>query len=190
MVFEQLPGVPADSQPVALLGGVPFRVVGPLVGLQSRRAYEYAEHARVSGKPTLQRVGESLESLTLELELSYVICDPDAAYREIQTLAEAGQAVPLVWASGVVRGMYVITNVEETTRALTPQGVTLQRSARVELLEWVAPPPVVDAPPRAESAPARGTSHPSARTRRPNRPSAGGGATHRDVPPSTITRRR
>ncbi|HEY0155451.1 MAG TPA: phage tail protein [Longimicrobium sp.] len=184
----KLPGVPTDSLPYLALGAVTFRLVGPVVGLQSRRGYGFAEHARASGKPSLHRLGQELEHVTIELEFLRAFCDPDAAFAELQALAAAAQAVPLVWAaSGVVRGHYVLNSLEETTGDTSLQGQALRRSARLELLEWVEPPRAPDAPQRAASAPARGLPTAGARTPGARRPPAG--ANQRAVPASTITRR-
>lgn len=124
----------------AQLGSVVFEVVGALTEFGARREYAYAEHARIENKPTIQYVGEGLEEADLGFALDEWLCDPAEALEDLQKMAAAHQAVPLVWGDTRVQGPYVLRGVEHTVAQAGPDGRPQRITGRIRLQEWVAPP--------------------------------------------------
>lgn len=118
------------------LGSLEYHLVGPVVGLESSHTFDYAEHTVVEGKPRLQFVGSGLDTLTLSLALHEEYCDPDLEMLALETAAAEHQAMPLVWASGSVRGRYVIAQLDETIHQTDALGRRISSSVRVALKEW------------------------------------------------------
>lgn len=120
----------------AQLGDVVFQVTGPVTGMEARREYTYAEHEVIEGKPRLQYVGDGLEELTLELTFDAAFCEPGESVKEIRAMADRHEAVPFLFATGEVRGRYVVREIEEVVEATDAEGAVTRATCRVTLLEW------------------------------------------------------
>src|ERR1700730_412153 len=104
-MFKSLP----RSQPLfAVLGEIPFQVVGSPEGYESRRGYDFAEHRVIERKPRLQWLGHELAPLTFELRLHSSFTDPAAKLALLRSTAAAHLALPLVFGNGGFRGFFVI----------------------------------------------------------------------------------
>jgi len=73
----------------AVLGEIPFQVVGSPEGYESRRGYDFAEHRVIESKPRLQWLGNDLERLKFELRLHSSFTDPAAKLALLRSTAAA-----------------------------------------------------------------------------------------------------
>jgi phage protein U len=169
----------------AQLGSVVFEVVGALTEFGARREYGYAEHARIENKPTVQYVGEGLEEADLGFALDEWLCEPADALQALHQMAEAHQAVPLLWGSAVRPRSYVLRNIEHTVAQAGPDGRPQRITGRIKLQEW-APPPSATETRTAGTGPAVGPeARAGAQTPPPNRPA---GTDARSTPVNATTR--
>lgn len=127
---------------LAQLGDLLFAVIGPVTGLSSKRAYTYAVHEPIEGKPRLQAIGDELEVLTFTLDFMRELADPVSSYVNLCAAAAAHQVMPLIFADGQVMGRYVITSIEDTVDLTDVLGTVTKRRTRVELTEWVESKPL------------------------------------------------
>jgi phage protein U len=102
-----------------------------------RRAYEYAEHKVIEGKPRLQWVGDALDEISIKIVLHASYCNPELELNNLRNAATAHQALPYVTGAGVYKGNYVITALEEDTRHTDPQGRVIYLEAMLSLKEYV-----------------------------------------------------
>ena len=120
----------------AVLGEIPFEVVGSPEGFESRRSYDFAEHRVVESKPRLQWLGNDLERLKLELRLHASFTDPAAKMALLRSTAAAHLALPLVFGNGGFRGFFVIESIAMRSQQLSARGVPIAITAALALKEW------------------------------------------------------
>jgi len=122
----------------AVLGEIPFQVVGSPEGFESRRGYDFAEHRVVESKPRLQWLGNDLERLKFELRLHSSFTDPAAKLALLRSPAAAHLALPLVFGNGGFRGFFVIGSISMRSQQLSARGVPIAITAAIALKEWAA----------------------------------------------------
>lgn len=124
----------------ALLGELQFELLAYFEGLEGRLASDYAEHARIEGKPRLQWIADKLDEWTIRLKFHHRYCDPE---RELARLKQAkGRHAPLqfVLANGEYKGDFVITDLGMTAEHTDTNGRLIAVEASVSLKEYVEPP--------------------------------------------------
>ncbi|WP_139771120.1 phage tail protein, partial [Salmonella enterica] len=101
---------------------------------------DYAEHARIEGKPGLQFVGDRLDEIQISLVFHQHYCVPDVELARVRTAMKAHQALALVFGNGDYRGWFVITDVTATSEQTDSTGNVLAVSATVSLREYTGDP--------------------------------------------------
>lgn len=140
----------------ALLGEIQFELVTHFDGLEINRATKFARHETLGGKPVLQRTGDELDELTIELAFHDYYCDPEAELKKLDAARLAAKALPLVWGNGVVEGSFVIESLRIVQQGATQYGKVISLSATVKLVEFVESAPLAAAVREKQaSAPAR-----------------------------------
>lgn len=75
--------------------------------------YQYASHDLATGKPVLQAVGSTLSSINIALQLNVMLGhDIENVITRIDKMRESGKPQLLVFADGMYRGNYVITDLQ------------------------------------------------------------------------------
>ena len=120
----------------ALLGDIQFEVI-VLGGMDSKFATDYAEHARIEGKPRLQWIGDKLDEISLELKLHFVFCDPDAELSKLYAAMSAHAALPFVLANGEYKGEFVIADISLTEEFTDAKGGRLSAGVKINLREYI-----------------------------------------------------
>lgn len=105
----------------AQLGSVTFKLKS-VNGMEMSRAYNYAEHEIINGKPVLQFTGEGLEQLTLGIELHWAFCEPSVEIKRLHVQAESHEILPMTFASGEHAGNYVLCNIQQTVTQTDSEG--------------------------------------------------------------------
>ncbi|OQS39768.1 phage tail protein [Chromobacterium haemolyticum] len=129
----------------ALLGDIQFELITHFDGFEVTKATKYARHEVMDGKPILQRTGEELDELTIELAFHDYYCDPEKELKRLDEARKAGKAMPLIWGNGVVAGQFVIEKIRVTTQTANRYGKVMSLSASVSLLEYVENQPLTAA---------------------------------------------
>ncbi|MCS3806692.1 phage protein U [Chromobacterium alkanivorans] len=144
----------------ALLGDVQFDLITYFDGFESQFGVDYAEHALIDGKPRLQRVGDKLDEIRIQLSFHSQFCDPEQELIKLQTALRAHQAMALVLGNGDYKGWFVLTELQATSRQTDQAGTLIALEASLTLREFVGDkknplaPPAVQAklPPAAATA--------------------------------------
>lgn len=162
----------------ALLGDVQFELITYFDGLDGKFGVDYAEHARIEGKPRLQRVGDKLDEWSLKLKFHQTYCDPEAELIKLKDAMRTYTPASFVLATGSYKGDFVITDMSLNSEQTTKEGALISATVDVTLREAVGLPGV-KARPNAPAIAKSGTPyhHPTAKNNvtdqaRPNIPSA------------------
>lgn len=121
----------------ALLGDIQFELLAYFEGMEWHYATDYAEHARIEGKPRLQFIGDKLDELKLSTRFHTFYCEPEV---EIQRLREAQlshAAMPFVLGTGEFKGDFVITEFSVTPEFTDYQGALVSATASLSLKESI-----------------------------------------------------
>jgi len=130
----------------AVLGDIPFLVVGSPEAFSDSRGYDYAEHRVVQARPRLQWLADDLMTIRLEMLLHQSFTEPAASLLVLRQAAATHAALPLVFGNGDFRGYFVITRIDTQSRQLSGSGdlfaITVRLSLRESPVEFdpAAPP--------------------------------------------------
>lgn len=119
----------------AVLGDIPFQVVGSPEALSDSRRYDYAEHRVVQARPVLQWLADDLVTIRLEMLLHRSFTEPLASLLVLQQTASAHAALPLVFGNGEFRGYFVIETIDTVSRQLSGVGDLFAILVRLTLRE-------------------------------------------------------
>jgi phage protein U len=119
----------------AILGDIPFQVVGSPESLSDTRGYDYAEHRVVQDRPVLQWLADELETIQLEMLLHQSFTDPTANLLLLLQAAETHAALPLVFGNGYFRGYFVIAKIDTVSKQLSGTGDLFAITVRLSLRE-------------------------------------------------------
>ena len=119
----------------AVLGDIPFQVLGSPETLIDSRVYDYAEHRVVQDRPLLQWLADSLEEIRIEMLLHSSFTIPAVSLLLLQEGAEIHSALPLVFGNGDFRGYFVITKIETLARQMSGSGDLFAVTVRLNLRE-------------------------------------------------------
>lgn len=109
-------------------------------GFEATFGVDYAEHARIEGKPGLQFVGDKLDEIQISLVFHQHYCVPDMELARLRTAMKSHQALALVFGNGDYRGWFVITDVTATSEQTDSTGNVLAVNATASLREYIGDP--------------------------------------------------
>ncbi|MCT2386796.1 phage tail protein [Erwinia pyrifoliae] len=135
----------------AILGNIEFELITYWDGFEATFGVDYAEHARIQGKPGLQFVGDKLDEIQISLVFHQHYCVPDVELARLRTAMKAHQALALVFGNGDYRGWFVITDVSATSEQTDGTGNVLALNATVSLREYIGDPKNPLTPPAIKS---------------------------------------
>ena len=95
----------------ATLGEIEFEVLNTPQSLTFSRGWNFVEHSRIDGKPTIQRVGGVLSNVNLGIRLHRAFTNPQERIDELIDLSDEQKPLTLVLAD-INEGEFVITNLE------------------------------------------------------------------------------
>ena len=119
----------------AVLGDIPFLVVGSPEAFSDSRGYDYAEHRVVQARPRLQWLADDLMTIRLEMLLHQSFTEPAASLLVLRQAAATHAALPLVFGNGDFRGCFVITRIDTQSRQLSGSGDLFAITVRLSLRE-------------------------------------------------------
>ncbi|WP_095128656.1 phage tail protein [Pseudomonas sp. Irchel s3h14] len=120
----------------AILGDIEFTVAGGISGMEQSGSADWAEHARIQGKPLLEWIGEGLDECNLTIELHPVLGDPEERLRTLRLAKSKHEPLAFVMGSGEYLGAYVITNISNAMRRTTAVGQIKAATVQLSLKEY------------------------------------------------------
>lgn len=124
----------------AVLGDIEFELLVYWDGFDATFGMDYAEHARIEGKPGLQFIGEKLDEVSISLVFHDHYCQPDVELARLRDAMVAHQALALVFGNGDYRGWFVITDIRATSQQTDGYGNVQALSAELSLREYIGDP--------------------------------------------------
>lgn len=119
----------------AMLGPISFHLITYFEGVTNKRAWDYAQHDVIEGKPRLQYMGEALEEVTIDLMFHVSYCNPEAELAKLRIAGSMRTALPFIYGSGQYVGMFVIKQIQTTSRQTDSRGGLVAVVAKVTLME-------------------------------------------------------
>lgn len=123
------------------LGNIVFEAL-PIIGLDERYGYDFAEHAVIEGKPLLQCIGDRLDETSLSIRFHFAFCDPDAAFDQLKAAADRHDALRFSSGDGRNYGMRVVTELAKTLVQTADNGRPMVIESQLTLKEWVDADPL------------------------------------------------
>lgn len=120
----------------AILGDIEFTVAGGISAMEHSGSADWAEHARIQGKPLLEWIGEGLDECNLTIELHPVLGDPEQRLRALRQAKSQHLPLAFVMGGGEYLGPYVITQLSNVVRRTTATGQLLAATVQVSLREY------------------------------------------------------
>lgn len=125
----------------AQLGSIPFQGLQGFTEFSETRSTNIAEHARIEGKPRLQRVGSNLHDLKLSILLHASFCNPEQQFSALDEARENAELLPLVLSNGVYVSDYVLASLDRTVQQTDPQSNIISMTLSLSLKEAYNPNP-------------------------------------------------
>ena len=98
---------------------------------------EYAEHARIGGKPRLQwTTGDKLDEVRIQLVFHASYCDPEQEFVKLHTAMRSREARQFVLGNGTYKGWFVVTELSGASRQTDARGALVAMDASVTLREY------------------------------------------------------
>lgn len=120
----------------ALLGDIEFTVAGGITGMDQRGTTDWAEHARIQGKPLLEWIGEGLDETSLSIELHPKLGDPEKRWQALRDAKSKHQPLALVLGSGDYLGPHVIADLSLQHRRMSATGQLTAATVQLSLREY------------------------------------------------------
>ena len=122
--------------PWCTLGDYEYKLIMAPSRYSTGWKWNWVEHDRIEGKPTLQQVGGTLRKIDLDLHLHGEFCNPEKELQTLIDLANKGEAIPVVIGEKY-QGLFVIEDLPLTVRKTTEEAALLAIEVTVTLKEWV-----------------------------------------------------
>jgi len=121
----------------AQLGSVRFELLETPESVRQRDKWDYVEHKVLDEKSHLQRMGKSLQELTLKIKLSTAFgTDPQKLLSAIYENAEKEEPLPFILGDGTIVGKFVIEEIAKEWKRTDNKGRLLSVELEVKLKEW------------------------------------------------------
>lgn len=119
----------------AQLGSIKFEGLKGFTGYRAKHAQAIAQHALMDGKPKLQKTGDALDELQLDITLHKSFCDPSSEIEALRKYIADGAIVPLITGLGELVGNFTIASMDVSHGHTGPTGMVVMASVSINLLE-------------------------------------------------------
>jgi phage protein U len=117
------------------LGDIRFQgLFGPDI-FKGKRSQALAQHALIDGKPKLQKLGDNLEEIQLDIQLHSRFCNPETEISKLHAMCADGQILPLITGTGELVGNFTIAEVGRSYNHLDPRGRIIWARVGINLIE-------------------------------------------------------
>lgn len=119
----------------AQLGDIRFQGLFGFDSFKGKRSQALAQHALIDGKPKLQKLGDMLEEIQLDIQLHSRFCNPESEIGRLHSLCADGQILPLITGTGELVGNFTIAEVGRAYNHLDPRGRIIWARVGINLIE-------------------------------------------------------
>jgi hypothetical protein len=119
----------------AQLGNIVFEGLFGFDTFKGKRAQSLAQHALIDGKPRLQKTGDQLEEIQLDIQLHSRFCNPESEISRIHQACADGLIMTLITGAGELVGDFTISEVGRSYNHLDPRGRIIWARVGINLIE-------------------------------------------------------
>ena len=121
----------------AQLGTIRFELLETPESVRQRDKWDYVERKVLDEKSHLQKMGKSLQELTLKIKLSTSFgTDPKEMLSIIYENAKKEEPLPFILGDGTIVGKYVIEEITKEWKRTDNKGKLLSVELEIKLKEW------------------------------------------------------
>jgi phage protein U len=102
--------------------------------LQRKTDWQHARSQRIGARDATQFVGRGTETISLSGSVYHEIADGRVSIDDLRTMADEGEALPLVSGAGIIFGDFVITAIDERHKYALADGTPLRIDFAIDLL--------------------------------------------------------
>lgn len=124
----------------AVLGETELEVIQWLDGFEVRFAAEWAEQGLIARKSLIQHTGYRPDEVRIDVLLHAQWCDPGVELARLKERLDAAEPMAFVLGTGEYRGIFVVTDIETTTRQTDGTGALMALEVRITLKECIGDP--------------------------------------------------
>ena len=121
---------------LATLGEIEFQLLTLPSTLNLSADFNYVEHEKIMGKPTLQKVGGNLRTISLDFRFHVSWCDPTEQYEKLLEAEKSEKPLPLVLGEDFL-DEWVIISLTKSYARLQPDASIWWIDVSVRLKEYV-----------------------------------------------------
>jgi phage protein U len=120
----------------AQLGNIRFEGLIGFNTFTKRTEANYAEHARIDGKPRLQKIGDNLDTIRFDMQLHASFSNIEDDLAALRTAQRNGDVLPFVDGKGTLFGTFVIMTIDEMQSQTYKDGTPFLVNLSIELKEY------------------------------------------------------
>jgi len=119
----------------AQLGDIIFEGLKGFTAYRAKYAQQLAQHALIDGKPKLQKTGDALDELTIDMTLHRSFCNPETEIAKLKQYASDGAILTLITGTGETVGNFTVASMDVGVSHTGPTGLLVLSTVSVSLLE-------------------------------------------------------
>jgi phage protein U len=125
-------------------GDITFDILTAPQSFSIKKETEFAEHARINNKPKLQKTGEKLDDLSIQLQFHKAFCTPESEVAKFENLRKSATINSFLLGTGEFIGSFVISAINKTITDAFDNGALLCVTLDVTFKEAVSSSPLTD----------------------------------------------
>lgn len=119
----------------AQLGDIIFEGLKGFTGYRAKYAQQLAQHALIDGKPKLQKTGDALDELQVDMTFHRSFCNPESEIAKLKQYVLDGAILPLITGTGETVGNFTVASMDVSVSHTGPSGLLVLSTVSVNLLE-------------------------------------------------------
>jgi len=124
----------------AVLGETELEVIQWLDGFEAHFGAQWAEQGLIGRKSLIQHTGYKPDEVRIQVLLHAQWCDPGVELARLKERLDRAEPMALVLGTGEYRGVFVVTDIETTTRQTDGAGALMALEATLTLKECIGDP--------------------------------------------------
>lgn len=119
----------------AQLGDIIFEGLKGLTGMRGKFAQKIAQHELIDSKPKLQKTGDALDELAIDMTFHRKFCNPESEIAKLKRAITRGAVLPLITGTGELVGNFTVASMDVDTKHTGPTGLVVMAVVSANLIE-------------------------------------------------------
>lgn len=121
----------------AQLGEILFQTQISPENISHEISVNFAEHAKIEGKPRLQAIGDNLDEIKMTIKFHIAFCDPSEEFAALLNYQQDLEVLPFILGTGEVIGNFVIVSLSKKIIQMATDGNIMDMDIDISLREYV-----------------------------------------------------